>query len=77
MAELKVKIPDELERRMTKLPKIDWSVVVGEYLREEVYRLIRLKSIVSKSKFTERDALELGRKVNAGLAKRYQGLLDK
>ena len=70
-----VKVPEELKHRMEELPKINWSDVVGKYLKEEVYRLIKLKSIVSKSKLTEKDALELGRKVNKGLSKRYKELL--
>ena len=34
-----------------------------------------LKAFASKSKLTEKDALELGRKVNKGLAKRYRELM--
>lgn len=75
MPELKVELSEELKHRMDELPNVEWSDVVGGYLKEEVYRLIRLKSIVSKSKFTEEDALELGRKVNADLSKRYKELL--
>ena len=71
MSELKIKIPSELEHKMMKFSKIDWSDVARESIREHVYRLTRLKSIVSKSKFTEHDALEIGKRVNEGMARRY------
>ncbi len=71
MAEIVVEIPEELEREMKALPEIDWSEVAREFVRDEVYRLVRLKLIVSKSKFTEKDALELGKKINKGLARKY------
>lgn len=38
-------------------------------LKKKVNELSDLKSIVSKSKMTEEDALELGRKVNKSLQK--------
>ncbi len=76
MAELVIEIPEELKHKTAKFPEINWSDIVREFIRGEVYRLIRLKSIVSKSKFTEKDALEIGRKINKGLAKRYMKLLE-
>ena len=72
MSEIKIEISDELKSRMVEFPTIDWSAVVGEVLKDELYRLARLKSIVAKSKLTEKDAIELGKKVNVGLARRYR-----
>ena len=77
MTEVVVKIPTDLEHRMKELPEVDWSSVARVLIRGEVSRLVLLKSIVSKSKLTEEDALELGKKVNEGLAKRYNKLLEE
>ena len=77
MTEVVVRIPADLEHRMKELPEVDWSSVARVLIRGEVSRLVLLKSIVSKSKLTEEDALELGKKVNEGLAKRYNKLLEE
>ncbi|CAD7768307.1 hypothetical protein FHEFKHOI_00206 [Candidatus Methanoperedenaceae archaeon GB50] len=74
MAELKVVIPEDLKQEMDKTSFIDWSKVARDAIREQASKLARLKSIASKSKLTEKDALELGRKINRGLHERYKEL---
>jgi len=49
--------------------------VAREAIKEKALQLAVLKSIASKSKLTEKDTLELGRKINKGLAKRYRELV--
>lgn len=72
MAEVRVVIPEELKKKMDKF-QIDWPIVVRRLLKKEVDELSELKAIVSKSKLTEEDALELGKKVNKSLAQRFRG----
>ena len=74
MGELKVVIPEDLKQDMDKAPFIDWSKVARDAIREQASKLARLKAIASKSKLTEEDALELGRKINKGLYERYKEL---
>lgn len=71
MAELIVNIPEELKRKMEDF-KIDWSALTRDLLKKKVDELSELKFNVSKSKLTEEDALELGRKVNKSLAKKFR-----
>jgi hypothetical protein len=71
MPELKVIIPEELWRRMVSFG-IDWNAITRDLLKKKVNELSEMKYIVSKSKMTEDDALELGRKVNRSLAKRFK-----
>jgi hypothetical protein len=71
MAELKVIIPEELWRKMASF-EIDWHAVTRELLKKKVNELSDLKAIVSKSKMTDEDALELGTKVNKSLAKKFK-----
>ncbi len=73
MAEIVVRIPEELKQEMDKIP-IDWSKVARNAIREKVVRWVKLKKAISESKLTETDALELGRKVNQALAHRYRKL---
>jgi hypothetical protein len=75
MVELKIEISDDLKRKMSELP-IDWSVVISTFIREKAFEWARLRNIVDKSELSEEDALEIGRKVNKGLAKRYKKMMS-
>ena len=77
MVSVSFTIQDELKAKMEKFPWINWS----EVSREEAIKREKLNEdfeafnkIVSKSKLTEKDALELAREVNKGLHKRYKKL---
>ena len=74
MAELRIQISDDLKNKMSGL-SMNWDSVIDSFIREKLFEWERLRSIVSKSKLTEKDVLELGRKVNEGLAKRYKGVI--
>jgi len=65
-------VPKELKTQMDQFPEINWSEVARKAFREKVEDLKFLKEFTSKSELTEDDALELGRKVNKALSKRYR-----
>jgi len=73
MAELRVDIPEELIREIKEF-NLDVSRVVTESISEELLRLVALKTIASKSKLTEEDAIELGKKLKEG---RFEELKKK
>lgn len=77
MVSIALKISEDFKSMIDKFPWINWS----EIARDEAMKKIQLandleefRRIVSKSKLTKKDALELGRKVNEGLYKRYKEL---
>ena len=80
MAELQ--LSKESEDEIKEFPKVDWSKVAEEAIKAKAFelslnsskklRLSILKLLASKSKLTEKDALELGNKVNEGIAKRLK-----
>lgn len=70
MAEIKIKIPDELEF-IKRMPNVDWSLLLNRIIREEMEKVARLKKITSKSKISEADVEELTEKINKSLSKRY------
>lgn len=72
MTELKISLPEELKQEMDEFPEIEWQVVVRRLLKQELDRLLELKRIVSKSKLTEKDVVELSNKVNRSLAQRFR-----
>ena len=83
MTELKLKIPEELEKEIKELPE-DWSKVALKAIEMRAFELelerskeIRhalLRLLASKSKMTEKDALELGRILKKG---RFEQLRKK
>jgi hypothetical protein len=64
-------VPTDLKREMDGFPIINWSEVARQAFREKLGELELLKKITSKSKLTEKDALELGRKINASITKKH------
>ena len=64
-------VPTDLKQEMDCFPIINWSEVARQAFREKLGELELLKKITSKSKLTEKDALELGRKINASITKKH------
>ncbi len=74
MAEVVIKIPYELEKEIGEFPKENWSEVALKAIELRAFELKLAKSrklrhalfkaLISESKLTEEDAMELGRKVN-------------
>ena len=75
MPELKISLPEELKQEMEEFPNIEWQAVVRRLLKQELDRLLELKSIVSKSKLTERDIAELSNEVDKSYAQRFRQTL--
>ena len=71
MVSLTLSIPEDLKREMEKLPEINWSVIAREAIRQRIMILKRIKEFSRDSELTEEDAVRIGRKINEGLAKRY------
>ncbi len=75
MADLVVKIPKEFEEDIAKLPEL--KDLIREFIKLKVFELELKRSrelqrfvfeaLASKSKLTDEDALELGRKINKGM----------
>ena len=74
MTNMTLAVPDELMAVMKKHKEIKWSEVAREALAEKADELKLMDQILSKSKLTDKDAIEIGRKINEAVAKRH-GLL--
>ena len=69
-------ISKEAEKEIKELPWINWSEVAREEFELEAERsasLERALEIVSKSKFTEKDADEMGEKVKESMFRERHG----
>jgi len=72
MTNMTLAIPQELMSVMKKHKEIKWSEVARQALLEKAEELKLMDRIVSKSKLTDKEAIEIGRKINASLAKRHR-----
>jgi len=71
MVSVTLAVPEEMKSEMDKHPEMNWSEIARQAFREKLIILKRMDEILSKSKMTEKDAMELGRKVNKAVAKRF------
>lgn len=71
MTNMTLAIPEELHEIIKRYPEIKWSEVARQAIWDKARKLDLMDKLLAKSKLTEEDALELGRKVNRGIAKRH------
>lgn len=77
MPTLTLAIPEDLKSRMDLFPELNWSEIAREAISKKVAEYAIFKSIVEKSKLTEKDALKIGKEVNEGLYKEYKKKLKR
>lgn len=71
MTNMTLAIPDELHKIMKKHKEIKWTEIARQAMWEQARKLEIMEKILSKSEFTEKDALEFGRKIKRDIAKRH------
>jgi hypothetical protein len=71
MVNMTLAVPKELKHEMDDFPEINWSEVARAAFKRKIDALRIIKEFTSDSELTEQDAIELGRKVNKALRKRY------
>ena len=72
MPTITLSVPEDLKREMDEFKEMNWSEVARAAIREKVSQLAILKAITAKSKLTEKDALEIGRKINKSMHDRFK-----
>lgn len=71
MTNMTLALPNELHRIMKKHKDVKWSEVARHAILEKARKLELMDKLLSKSKFTEKDVLEISRKINKGIAKKH------
>ena len=71
MTNMTLAIPEELHNLMKKHSQIKWSEIARQAIWTQAKKLELMNKILFNSKLTEEDALELGKKINKGIAKRH------
>jgi len=72
MVSMTLSIPDEMKAEMDEHPEINWSEVARQSIDRKLAELEILEEFKRESELTEDEAVELGRRLNDRLAKRYQ-----
>ncbi|HIJ03010.1 TPA: hypothetical protein HA369_01695 [Candidatus Woesearchaeota archaeon] len=72
MPTITLSVPEELKKDMDAVQEINWSAVAREAIKTKLEQINILKQITAKSHLTEKDALELGRKINESMHKRHK-----
>ena len=70
MTSLTLSVSKELKKMMDKYPEINWSEVARQSIMQKLVFLSKMDRLLKNSKLTEKDAIEIGRKVNKGITKR-------
>ena len=71
MTNMTLAIPEELHKIMKKHKEIKWTEIARQAMWEQARKLELLDSILSKSELTEKDALELGKKIKHQIAAKH------
>lgn len=72
MVSLTLSIPKEMKTEMDAHPEMNWSVIARKAIQEKLTILKKMDALLAKSTFTEKDAEELGKKVNKAVAKKLR-----
>ncbi len=64
-------VPESLFNRMKEFKEIRWSEVARQAIEKRVVDLEIMNNIASKSKLTEKDIAEIGKRIKASAAKKF------
>jgi hypothetical protein len=67
-------VPEELHEIMRRHPEIKWSEIARKAMWEYARKLEVMERITSESRLSEKDILELDKKVKVGLRRKYEGV---
>ena len=65
MPTITLAVSEELKKEMDESKEINWSEVARQAIKQKLDELKIFKEIIKKSKLTEKDALDIGKKINS------------
>ena len=65
-------VPEELHEIMRRHPEIKWSEIARKAMWEYARKLELMERLTSESRLSEKDVLELDKKVKFGTGKKYR-----
>lgn len=73
MTNVTLSVPKEMKKEMDKFKEINWSEVARQAFMQKLRDMETLQRFKSKSDLTKKEAVELGKKLNKDLARKYKG----
>ncbi len=71
MTNMTLAVPEDLHRIMKQHVEIKWSEVARQAMWQKAKKLELMDGLLAGSTLTEEDAIELGRKIKHGIAKKH------
>lgn len=71
MTNMTLAVPNELNKIMKRHAEIKWSEVARQAMWEKARKMELMDKILANSELTERDALDIGKKINRGIARKH------
>lgn len=67
MVSITLSVPEELKKDMDIFPKMNWSAIAREGIKDKVKELQLIRDFKKKTNPTKKDAIILGKKLNKNL----------
>ena len=71
MSNITLAVPEDLEEIMERHKDVKWTEVARQAMWEKARKLELMDKLLAKSALTEEDALEMGRKIKHGIARKH------
>ncbi len=72
MVSITLSVPEEIKKEMDLFHDINWSAVAREAIKKKLLMLEKFKQFTRESKFTEQEALDLGKEITIKAMKRHR-----
>ncbi|MEK6855688.1 MAG: hypothetical protein AABX66_00870 [Nanoarchaeota archaeon] len=74
MVSMTLAIPENMKSEMETFPEINWSEIARIAIKKRLELLKKFHEFSRDSEIDEKEALELGKKLNSNLSKKYKKL---
>jgi hypothetical protein len=71
MTNMTLSIPEELHKIIKQHKEIKWTEIARQAMWEQARKLELMDDLLSKSELSDKDAIELGRKIRREIAKKH------
>ena len=76
MPNMTLALPEDIYRIVKSQKEIRWSQIARQAIEDYAKKLEFMDELLKNSELTEQDAMELGKKVNQALHKRYLEMME-
>jgi hypothetical protein len=71
LATVTISVNNELKQKMSLFPEVNWSAVARKAITERIKVMEKMDEMLSKSSLSEKETIELGRKVKRSVSKKF------